>query len=1173
MTATVSPQPPLQARRNQQFEDRPASANAQCPLKALEVAIFPVRYAVDESPAKGSRQGPNPLPEGFSASHLPTLKTRSYTLRQVRDGWLYVWDEIEQTLHEYSIKGHLFTRLVWTGSDIGSDARNTRGDTRPYLLYPRHSKLQIAYSPIQWTWRICELMRSNPRQQARWMRGVDLAGYCATYTAAHGADLRKLADSVADISPSGQVLPFTTTLIPTAGEPADSNDIAMQIKPGISDALVLGAVPDQDTALFIALDDPMAVINDLNMHYAGRWAEIATFEDTHRNALQTALAVEQSCGVDLKAVLPSGFASQGKFAEILDFTRDAHTHLTKYAHANFSASTSPLAGAGAVAQDQLKFDKENFSRKWKVTPSGAAWHSLAAEWQNKSSWRNDVRFDEVLTFLHERASELRTLRTHVQKIEADVTSWLGRLGPEAQEIFYDTCDAGQVGQLLIWSEGLAQCLGSSGSAEADTAAQDGSIMQLARVDLQGQQWLYRQYAKQSGLIGLALFSFSKELAGALEQIAYNYSTTGTIDGLGQQPDNSGQGDSGIFSQNMARTANDAVSLLSLPAVQNSATYRALSDVARQSLDAMRTAAAAHARDAWNALSATLQPVLGSKLVTPRQLLTFSATQILVSTEIADVMGLKLNPDYKAELRKWQMQRQVLVKQQRGLQEVTRRSGHRQNKRAATVQLEQLASRLAEHDSLRPQHILAVIHGQIRTQSISVEQVTMLLATGGQSELQVHLRLKATNAAAYAARAKTWMNLNLGGALPVLLAGLGIWNLMATTKAIRNDGYVTGEELNSLITAITTSGSLLMALLVMPMWARAGGMAGMIQGDTFKLTQAGARVWLREGKLAHAKLAQRLIVRTAGMAVFNIIASVSEVTEISRQMKGATSDTQSQALWAQGVAVAMMGFLGLAQLGGSISGILFNFAWVMGPWMIGLLAIAGLVYLVASMVVSLFYREGLRLWLHRCYWGKAQQWDDSDHKHGESLWRLTQICLTPAASVRSTSNPFWHGLDGFWLQLTLPAQLAGQDCSIRAIPVARAPTSTMPRKEISLSPAASDTLLHGYWSSSQNSGPLSNMPPPGDKVPGDVTYVSSDPNFVWRTWIPVSGAHTVEIEITYASMLGGEANEPMRYMFRARVADAHRAAELISDPMSDAPIEGELLSRSPSRPVSLTLPLL
>src|SRR5690606_27793135 len=175
----------------------------------------------------------------------------------------------------------------------------------------------------------------------------------------------------------------------------------------------------------------------------------------------------------------------------------------------------------------------------------------------------------------------------------------------------------------------------------------------------------------------------------------------------------------------------------------------------------------------------------------------------------------------------------------------------------------------------------------------------------------------------------------------------------------------------------------------------------------------------------------------------------------------------------------MGFLGSIQMLGSLSGFYFNFAWVMGGWMIGLLAIVGLVYLVASVLVSLYHREGLRLWLYQCYWGKAAiPMDNTDEAHGQSLWQLAQICLTPGVSVRSTNNPYWNGLDGAWLQISLPAQLAGQSCEIKAVFVRKTGGFLTSRSVIALEQQVYDRLSGGYWSPALGDDPLANMPPVG-----------------------------------------------------------------------------------------------
>ncbi|MEH6799887.1 MAG: T6SS effector BTH_I2691 family protein [Halopseudomonas sabulinigri] len=1172
-----SNQPGLdQARRNQLFEDKPATGSAQCPLKALEVAIFPVRYAVDESAPKGSSQGPNPLPAGFDASHLPGLESRSYTLRQIRDGWLYVWDETDTTFHEYIVQGHLFTRVVWHEADRGKDDRSTEGETRPYLLYPRRSTLHIAYSPVRWTWRLCERMRSSPRQQSKWMRELDLTNYCATYQAPHGAELRRLAECVADISPEGVAPAFTSTLIPTEGEPTDAEDSAMQIKPGISDALVLGAVPDQDTALFVALDDPLGVINDLNMQLNGRLADIALFEDEHHQQLQSAMAVHQACGVNLDEVMPA--AIKDDVQQRLAFAADAQRFMFSYSRVHHPTSGDLGAGAGALHDHQVNSD--TMRNRWQVPPDHPAWDRLSEDWQAKDTWRHDVRFDEVCVFLNERADDLKRMRQHVRTSEADLISWLDQLNPDADELFYDTCNTKQSIALLSWADGIAQSLGGCGSEEADTPAQDSGILHLAKVEFQGQAWLYRQMAEQNSLIGLALFNFNHELAQALELIAFNYSSTGTIDGLRQQPDSSGQVNTGSsFWLTTLKGVSSVKDLLSLETVRSSNIYQSLSEVARLSFDALREAASEQARGQWSRLSSLFLPAVAGhqsaqSSATAARVLSFTITQVLVTTEIADVAALQLNQDFSREQNKWSREHQAILNRQRGLQSALNRPGGWYDKKSAHTQLAELNQELLDHNNNKPQHMRGILRQQLNLEKVSPQHLEALMFSAGQSELIAQQHLKITNPVAHAARAKAWIELNLGGSLPLVLAGLGLWNLMVTTHAVHYDGHLTGTEKNQLLTSLASSGSMLMALMVMPMWARVGNMTGVIDGEIFKLTKAGAREWLKEGQLTHAKLAQRLIARTAGMAALSVIASVSEIVQINEQMEKATSQEQKRALEIQRVSLRVMAIGGGLQLAGSLSGLQFSFAWVMGGWMVGFLAIAGLVYLVASVVVSLYHREGLRLWLYQCYWGKAATVAATEAAHKKSLWQLAQICLTPGVTVRATGNPYTPRLNGAWFHFSLPAQLAGQHCEIKAVFVRKTSGVMAARRVLTLDAGARERLAGGYWSQEIEAERLPQMPPPGqnDQLPGDVSYPAQASHYHWRTWIPVSGASYVELEITYADVLESDTQVPARYTFRASLLSAPRNAELISNPLHDEPIDGELLSRSGAPAQRITLPV-
>ncbi|MGQ5485783.1 hypothetical protein BEI67_15830 [Photobacterium damselae subsp. piscicida] len=67
----------------------PSSPAGTCPLQTKEVGIIPVRYAID---ATMGTKGLFPLPEGDDWQ--PTFNINlPYTLRQLRDGWLYVYSK------------------------------------------------------------------------------------------------------------------------------------------------------------------------------------------------------------------------------------------------------------------------------------------------------------------------------------------------------------------------------------------------------------------------------------------------------------------------------------------------------------------------------------------------------------------------------------------------------------------------------------------------------------------------------------------------------------------------------------------------------------------------------------------------------------------------------------------------------------------------------------------------------------------------------------------------------------------------------------------------------------------------------------------------------------------------------------------------------------------------
>lgn len=1139
MSTTTSDRTLQQAKRNQAFENKPANANGQCPLKAGEIAIHPVRYAIDESPARGSAQGPNPLPKGWSSSHLPKLKTRSYTLRQLRDGWLYVWNETDRTLHEYQVKGHQFIRHQWGSAQLGKDERNNPGDSKPYLLYPKRSRLLAAYAPVQWTWRLCEKMRSNPQEQKRWMRALNLPQYCSQMQAAHAAPIRELGSAVADILAGGEAPTFKSCLVA-----ANKEDTSRPCKKPIDQALILGSVPDQDSALFVALDDPMAIVDDLAMNLQGRWLQLAAADTQHANKINSATLIQGLCGVKLDPLMPKSVSTDPSRKQV--FIKDVHNLLDSEAQLlNHSGSDATLTLKSLKVQQA----QQQFRTNWGTSPSGKEWRALVEEWQQKKTWRKDVRFEETWTYLQERSDEMERLNAHIQRSESDLLAWLKSLSPKAEEVFYDPCHQQQSTQLLETMANLYEQLGAS--------------------DM-GKRWLCEQYGKPTTLAGLALFNFSAELSALIDKISVNFTTYGTIDNQGRQGEGSGQAHGWLSdTTNEVSRANEVKSVLDLPSVQGSSLYKSLSEPGKRAFDTLRAVVGQKAKDSWNLMAFVLLPALSTKFAPEARIFAFSVTQVLVSTEISTQTQLIRDPEFAKNNRKWLMQYARLNKNIKGLQRSLALPGKGVDKRSARIQLQDLEQKLHTLNLQRPNEVMGAIAKETRITTTQTRQVNAWLATLGQSELLEQLQLKAKSASGYAARSRQWVNQELGGSLPVLVAGLNIWNFLNSLDKARNDGSFSEDELRTVGANAAYTTNALMALWTVPAWNKWASLKSVVNEKTVQLAQVGVKAWGINTQ--YGRLARSLALRTAGMAAFGAIAAGVEAWQVSKDVDKATSKAEETSLNVKMYTLTAMTTVAGAQLIGSALGFWFGFAWIMSNPVTIIIALLGVIYLISSMIANQYKREGLRLWLYRSSWGKSPTWTHSDEDHKEELRTLNEICLRPSLAARATTLPYYGRgpriYTGFWLQLLLPSELAGTAVKLQPAMVDSGWFSDSLMQ--GMADRFYEQLLEGHWAPIEQFGQ-----PPAQRsngpLPGDSLYPKDTQHRLWQTWIAYQRAPVLELEVRYPEQVL-ESTNGRGYMFRVDIGASSSEADLESDAFSKEPNSDMVLSSQSTRLLPLQVP--
>ena len=216
-----------------------------CPFKNKEIALVPVRYALDElfdAPAKQ----PHPLPsKGFKGALA--LKATPYTLRQLRDGWLYVFDEKTKMLDEYEVKGSQFIH----------ESKGSKG----HLLYPANHKVAMAFSHQRWTERLKKAYRKESGLRSKGMRSFNLLSLASKMGGEHAGLLDLLSTHVADMGlpNKGFVNSCAPLKAPAGVEPGK----LWHDKPAGSPEASKAGIPDLKSALVVALDDHISDMHDV----------------------------------------------------------------------------------------------------------------------------------------------------------------------------------------------------------------------------------------------------------------------------------------------------------------------------------------------------------------------------------------------------------------------------------------------------------------------------------------------------------------------------------------------------------------------------------------------------------------------------------------------------------------------------------------------------------------------------------------------------------------------------------------------------------------------------------------------------------------------------------------------------------------------------------------------
>jgi hypothetical protein len=301
--------------------------------------------------------------------------------------------------------------------------------------------------------------------------------------------------------------------------------------------------------------------------------------------------------------------------------------------------------------------------------------------------------------------------------------------------------------------------------------------------------------------------------------------------------------------------------------------------------------------------------------------------------------------------------------------------------------------------------------------------------------------------------------------------------------------------------------------------------------SFRLARAGYSEWFAEAKVASrgstqasfasemAAASKGLILRTVTWAALGAIAAGLEAWQLFHDINNATSSEENMLLWMKLGVVTGIAAAGVVPAIGAGLGYWFAFSWVMSIPVIIILALIGIAYLMITMEANRYKREGYRLWLYKCSWGRraAEIWL-GDEGHTKQMQALLETLQRPSVLGKAlhhgggSTQRIWSG---FWVHIQVPAALAGKDVTLPPALVEKRSLFSDNKLPTTKS-AFYEQFLDGNWIDPKQLGQLPDGPI-GRTRPADFMYKNNELHRVWQTWIRRSVVSPIlELEVNYPS---------------------------------------------------------
>ncbi|MGY3688371.1 T6SS effector BTH_I2691 family protein [Vibrio coralliilyticus] len=956
------------------------------------INIVPVRYAIDEieDPEAEPATKPFGLPEewkGKGSTKYSADSGLSYTLRQLRDGWLYVYDHMTKELDEYEVKGVNFTQYLMGESEdpkLGKDSRGQAQEAKPYITYSTKTAISCVFSKHRWSWESYERVRAGEAKNGQFMstRALKLPD------ASDVGDI-ELLSQVADIEESAvEDQRFANSSVLTS---VDSEYPDLEVKPVASVAEIKSALPPEEAACIMAIDDYLAEGRDVSAYFVGVASPYRLFEEQYTNQWALMQTAMQLCMFgskdDLK--MPSIVKRRG---QELEFYKDLSSYFSskeslhavkkmpymftdKYGHATQQILSEAIAEADSA--------EAYLQKKYSISPSKLESYQT---WAATDKWRKMLDWQRMFSEMEELTKKREELFEPVAKVREDFRKNLEIFSPHRIEWLMDLWDRETQDELLHYHMQIVEAVTFIQSEEE-------------------QEFIAAQFDSPTTIIPLNTSGFSRELFNVIGSVIPETINDASVASAEQQIDPSSQDKFASAAANWGNATgiySKLVDFLTNEDVYSSKLIQSLSEGSKN-LQLL-------VGEFVEALSLAV-PKAGASLVAQASVLVLSAVapmpnanttymRMAMAERLALKVGVEVPGDYATKFAEWRdkIKRNVkILKESKAIIDAFNRNDKSVSKSAFKV---------ARKKYLHAKKVL-------RANILEYPQKIVLPPDFAAAMVRTNINIlkgKIDNLGKY---------YNSVGGLGFI--GL-LFNLIAFHDALDDafeDDFVQTDEYLAIIQTGMYSLSALIGIRAGKAWSNVSGNPLLRKHSLRYLMRNRYDLQLVSGQLRGLNLYNKWLGVTAVLGIF---ATMVELVRVYNKYS-TSSGVDRQLLLIQGGSLMASGAaLGVQAFG--YTGLL-SVSATAGLVITGVLAVAVIIYVSTSLLLELNKQDDYQKWLSSLPWGTSpsrRQWSSNSdleiqvNENNELVtgyMKLLSKIITQPVITQTPINivePRWHGVN-------------------------------------------------------------------------------------------------------------------------------------------------------------------